>query len=330
MLEQRMRWLMDKGFNLVPLSIAAENARSAPASRLPLTTAITFDDGWYSTASELVPVLGKLGIPSTLYLCTAHYLEGWAIPAVATRYLIWKSGLQSVHLSGLGAGIDGEVDLRTPALRHQAAVHIVDAINRAPASRQHKHAMLEQLAVNLQLPSAALDLASRRFEYMNAQELLEVTRHGCEIEMHGHVHSYPVGNTVAFEADLRRCKEAIMATGLPEPTHYCYPSGNFDAAASPVLARLGVRTGTTCMPGLIRRADATQSHYLPRFLDGENITMLEFEAEMSGFSELIRRLTISSWPSVLERRRVTQQGLAVPAQSVPSSTTCSAVLNAFE
>jgi peptidoglycan/xylan/chitin deacetylase (PgdA/CDA1 family) len=289
MLAQRMQWLQRKRFHVVPLDEATRIA-GATGKRPALTTAITFDDGWYSTASELIPVLGKLAIPSTLYLCTSHYLEGWAIPSVAVRYLIWKSGLQSVVLQGFGAATDGACDLSTPALRNQAANRIVAAIDAAPPNREHKHALLTQLAACLGVSAQQLDLASRRFEYMNRDELLALPAQGCSIELHGHVHSYPAGNPAAFADDLRQCSATIEQAGLPRPAHYCYPSGNFDAAASATMVQLDVRSATTCLPGLIGHADPTQLHYLPRFLDGESITMLEFEAEMSGFSALIRRL----------------------------------------
>lgn len=295
-LERRMLWLRSKGFDLVTLDEAASRARRDPSGRAPLTTAITFDDGWYSTASDMVPVLDKLGIPSTLYLCTSHFLEGWAIPSVAVRYLIWKSGLQTAQLSGFGPGLDGQLDLSTPALRDTAAMRIVAALDACPPARESKHALLESLASSLQVPSAALALASRRFEYLNAPELLALPGQGCAIELHGHVHRYPAGDVAAFKEDLQKCSDTIVAAGLPTPTHYCYPSGNFDGAASKALGSMGVVTGTTCLPGLVTRADATQSHYLPRFLDGESVDMLEFEAEMSGFTELVRNLVRKPHP----------------------------------
>lgn len=295
MLIERMQWLKKKGFALVSLTEAAASARQPAPQRRALTTAITFDDGWYSTARELVPILGKLGIPSTLYLCTSHYTEGWAILSVAVRYLIWKSGLKSAQLHGLGRA-DGSVALGSPVQRNEAANRIVEVIDGGPPDRESKHAMLEQLASCLKVATSTLDLATRRFEYVNEAELLALAGHGCAVELHGHVHNYPTGNPVAFEADLRQCSDTIIAAGLPRPTHYCYPSGNFDAAASTVLDRLGIVTGTTCLPGMITQADATQSHYLPRFLDGESIAMLEFEAEMSGFSELLRNLLRNSHP----------------------------------
>ncbi|HBI69521.1 MAG TPA: hypothetical protein DDZ22_11015, partial [Massilia sp.] len=82
----------------------------------------------------------------------------------------------------------------------------------------------------------------------------------------------------------------IAAAGLPHPTHYCYPSGAFDAQAPDVMRAAGVATATTCLPGLVRIKDGDTRYLLPRFLDGGDVSMIEFEAEMSGVLELLRKL----------------------------------------
>lgn len=286
-LTERMTWLRKKGFAFRSLDQAVAAAGSS-AGRAPLTTAITFDDGWYSTASEMVPVLARFGIPSTLYLCTKHYLEGWAVPSVAVRYLLWKSGLASFQLHGLGSA-DGQHLLSTPAQRNHSANQIVAAIEQLAHSQAKLTAALEQLTLCLKLQSADLDLASRRFAYMNEVELRALPAQGCTVELHGHVHHYPAGDTAAFRADLSTCRDTIVTAGLPSPRHYCYPSGNFDPAASDILESLGIVSATTCLAGMITEANPRQCHYLPRFLDGEDVTMLEFQAEMSGFSSLLRQ-----------------------------------------
>jgi hypothetical protein len=53
---------------------------------------------------------------------------------------------------------------------------------------------------------------------------------------------------------------------------------------------MGIRSAVTCIPGL--NDSKTHPYELRRFLDGENITNLEFEAEMSGFLDLCRRLFV--------------------------------------
>ncbi len=292
LLAARMAWLQRHGFNLVPLGAAVQAARGG--ARAPLTTAITFDDGWYTTASELVPVLARMGIPSTLYLCTRQFLEQGPVPSVAVHYLLWKTRLSSATVAGIGAGADGHWDLSTPAARDRLGARASAAIEAAEGERAP---LLARLADCLGVDAGQLQLDSRRFDYMNGAELLALPAQGCAIELHGHVHRYPAGDAQAFRADLAACSAAIVAQGLPQPRHYCYPSGNFDAGASAVLAEQGVLSATTCLPGLVDTVSAAQAHYLPRFLDGAAISELEFEAEMSGFTGLLRTLLRGGSPA---------------------------------
>ena len=159
-----------------------------------------------------------------------------------------------------------------------------------------------------------LALASRRFDYVSPDELRALAAAGCRIEAHGHVHRYPKGDTLAFANDLRRCMDEITALGLPRPRHYCYPSGRFDAGASAVLEEAGVVSGTTCASGLADPARSRDFHYLPRLLDGENVTRIEFEAEMSGFSTLARRYLLEPLASLRARLSSTHQ----EAKSAPA------------
>jgi hypothetical protein len=53
----------------------------------------------------------------------------------------------------------------------------------------------------------------------------------------------------------------------------------------------GVDTATTCVPDLLNMRDPEERYYLPRFLDGGEVSMTEFEAEMSGVLQLLRALT---------------------------------------
>jgi hypothetical protein len=57
---------------------------------------------------------------------------------------------------------------------------------------------------------------------------------------------------------------------------------------SPYLKACAVSSATTVEPGFVtKRSDP---YALPRILDGESTTDLEFEAELCGFLELGRRL----------------------------------------
>jgi hypothetical protein len=70
--------------------------------------------------------------------------------------------------------------------------------------------------------------------------------------------------------------------------HLCYPSGEYDRRAFELLAALGIDSATTTVQGT-NSAD-THPMELRRFLDSETISPVRFEAEVSGFLDLLRRL----------------------------------------
>lgn len=284
----RMEWLQRRGFNFVALD-SATGARHSNTRYTPLRTVVTFDDGWSSTARELVPVLAAMGIPSALYLSTKNFLEGWPVLSVSVRYAIWKTGARQVQIEGFHAGVDGAYDLGVQSERRRLVQRAVAAIEAGAYDRAGVCAALERFAEFLGIDGKELGLDSRRFDYMSDQELLDLPAKGCAVELHGHVHHYPKGEPARFQEDLKQCRDTIVALGLPQPRHYCYPSGSFDSAAGELLSEMEVDSATTCIPGLAAYGDRRARHYLPRFVDGEDVHPLEFEAEVSGFSELVRR-----------------------------------------
>jgi peptidoglycan/xylan/chitin deacetylase (PgdA/CDA1 family) len=286
----RMQWLQRNGFNMMSLSSAVKEIETGARPAKPLRTVITFDDGWASTATELVPVLAEMAIPSTLYLCTSHYLEGWPLVSVTVRYAIWKSQKTHIRIDDFHPDVDGAYDLVTLKDRTALALRIVETIAQNSNNSETVRAWLERVGRCFGLSQDELALDTRRFQYLTKEELQMLPAAGCSVELHGHVHRYPAGTPQAFYDDLVRCREVIVEQGLPKPVHYCYPSGSFDGPASDVMAKLEIESATTCVPGLISTSEHTRRYYLPRFLDGEDVDPLEFEAEVSGFSELIRRM----------------------------------------
>jgi peptidoglycan/xylan/chitin deacetylase (PgdA/CDA1 family) len=108
-----------------------------------------------------------------------------------------------------------------------------------------------------------------------------------EIELHTHRHWSPGDEALGVRELRDNAAEIARITGRTA-RHLCYPSGRYDRWREEWLAGEGVRSGTTCVPGFV---DARTPRYrLGRFLDGENIDQLDFEAELAGVLELARRL----------------------------------------
>ncbi len=286
-LHSRMQWLVDNKFNIISLGEATD-LLNRTEDRPHLPTVITFDDGWYSTGSELLPVMARFSMPSTLYLCTKHYEEGWPVLDVVVGYIIWQFGEQHIRISGFEDALDGLYDTRNTDLRNKLCVRTVQWLSRIAHTRNEICTALEKFAACGGVSADTLALDSRRFEYMSRDMLFGLEVQGCEVELHGHIHRYPVGDSVELHQDLLRCGQIIEEIGLPAPKHYCYPSGKFDMTAVPVLRALDIKSATTCVPGMINSVSGDARFFLPRFLDGESISDLEFEAELSGFAPLFR------------------------------------------
>ena len=282
-LRQRLDWLRAYGFAPVTLD---ETLKPGDGSRIPV--AVTLDDGWYSSYHDLLPLLAEYGHQPVLYLHSEAFEQGAPIVGVALRYLVWKAPRRSFTLSGFAPDLDEGYDLaREPDRR--ALVERAERWLRTVTPGEVEAALV-RLAEAVGVPAATLDLASRRFSYMTRDELRQAAANGCAIELHGHVHSYEPGQLEINRANIERCRESIVAAGLPRPVHYCYPSGRFDPAAPAAMRAAGVRTATTCLPGLVKVSGPDDAFFLPRFLDGGDVSMIEFEAEMSGVLALARKL----------------------------------------
>lgn len=290
LLDQRLTWMRKTGFNIIPLAEAVALLGSR-AARPTLPAVLTFDDGWYSTYRTLHPVVARHRVPATLYLCTSYYLERWPNLEVAIAYMIWRAPSKSVRIVGMNNRVDGEYDLASPSGRGQLQDAATTWLRQDNLGREAVCAALDRLGEQLGLTSTVLDFASRRFDFVDKEELREMLAGGWSIELHGHLHLYPAAHPETLPEDIAHCRQTIRDAGLPEADHYCYPSGDHDAAAGAHLEALGVRSATTCVPGLIDRVEGASRFYLSRLLDGERIHRLEFEAEMSGFSDFLRGLT---------------------------------------
>jgi peptidoglycan/xylan/chitin deacetylase (PgdA/CDA1 family) len=235
-------------------------------------------------------LVAKFRLPSTLYLCTQHFEEGWSVVEVAVRYTIWRFECRPVRITGFGEEVDGIYQTEIPQVRSTMCDGIIKWISQNAHTREQVCTALERFAACGGITAPQLALDTRRFDFMTRDELLATQRQGCSIELHGHVHRYPEGDPSALKRDLQRCSATIVKTDLPRPTHYCYPSGTFDFGSASILEELGIRSATTCLPGLINTVSGPSCFFLPRFLDGETVSDIEFEAELSGFAEFFRRL----------------------------------------
>jgi peptidoglycan/xylan/chitin deacetylase (PgdA/CDA1 family) len=267
--ESRLRLLKAQKFQVISLDDAFEGLRGHKA--LPDdSVVITIDDGWFGTFAHMLPALRQHTMPATLYCDSANLLSGAPVLHVMTRYL---------------ARIHGMEDSADPEVSRLVSV-AADPAASDNAKREALHALAAAFGIDLSLYEK-----QRAFSYMSPDELRQASDQGLAIELHTHHHSLRnfEPEQVAEEIEMNRTALGEILARAPQSfTHFCYPSGLTAPGLPKMLERLGIRSATTLNAGLAAPAD--DPLLLPRIIDGDQRTPLEFEAELCGVSPLLRNL----------------------------------------
>jgi peptidoglycan/xylan/chitin deacetylase (PgdA/CDA1 family) len=271
----RLDSLVRLGYPVIPLELAV--AGLAGRSVLPRAAVVlTIDDGWYGFYRDMWPALSRLGLPATLYVDTEHLLSLRPVPHVMARYFARIAG-------------------------SDAATEIAATLDRSRALEARLESA-EALGTRLGLDVARY-VDDRAFAYMTPAELGAAAADGLDIQLHTHHHT--LGDfsaaTVAAELGANRAALAHLLGRAPDEfAHFCYPSGVHDPQVGPILARLGIASATTTDAGIAY--PGADRYFLPRLLDGENLSQLEFEAELAGIGEFLRLCRRYFW-NIAERMK---------------------------
>jgi peptidoglycan/xylan/chitin deacetylase (PgdA/CDA1 family) len=280
----RLRHLAEAGYQVMPLGVALGRLRDGRLPRLPV--AITFDDGFYSFASDALPALRRHGYPATVYLNTEDCGGARPVFRLLIQYLFWRTERPEADLSGVAGRARWRVRPGTPAERQSAAREVV-RWGLEHCSPEERQALAAELAARLGVDCAAV-FDSRLLGLMRPEEVRAAARTpGIDVQLHTHRHRFPLEREAAV-AEIEENRRLIREITGTDPEHFCYPFGEWDVRQWPWLAGLGLRSATTCDPGLNDRR--TPPFALKRLVDGDDVGALEFEAEMAGLTDLGRRL----------------------------------------
>jgi peptidoglycan/xylan/chitin deacetylase (PgdA/CDA1 family) len=267
--EARLALIKRLGYRVITLDEAVDML-SGKRAWSKNSIVITIDDGWFSTYQAMLPALRRHGFPATLYCDTANLLRGTPVLHVMARYLrmiFERAGMTEAAERAYRRAMDAELP----------------RADRMDAIRQ----LAEQLGFDI-----ARYEQQRIFSYMTPDELAHAKNAGLSVGLHTHRHTMHDLTPDAIQAEIsdnRRSLAQILATPPQEFRHFCYPSGVYDAGCQAILSSLGVTSATTGEPRLAGRAD--DPLLLPRIMDGEQLTAIEFEAEISGIGETFRSWT---------------------------------------
>lgn len=281
-LASRLRFLRAGRFNVLPLD---EAIRRLNAGTLPdRSVAITFDDGYVDFYRLALPILKAYDVPATVYLTTYYAENNRPVPGITAAYMVWRSRTFTGRLTSVpqfaGATLRNEDDRR----------ELSDAIGKyfteeRVLTSDDKHRMVRDLAAELKFDLQRFE-ARRIMHVMTTDEARKVAEAGIDIQLHTHRHWVPKDEAIIRREILDNRARIEAITGR-EANDFCYPSGVHYPELLPWLKRLGVRSATTCEPGL-----ASTEHdplLTPRFLDHSGVSLVEFEAWASGVGSVLPR-----------------------------------------
>lgn len=278
--ERRMRWLKHSGYPVLDLDEAID---AFGAGRLPdNSVVITIDDGWKSTYTHMLPILEQFRLPATVYITTWYADKQLPVLNVALNYVLQRSAVPGfVWSSPFDRAVEvrlGDREARQLGLR--TLDHMLQQLPNV-ADRVREFREICRLA---DVPTEPW-WSEGQFHLMNRDEIRLAHRRGLSVQLHTHRHrnvDYDISSLASELVDNRGV--LAQACGSDHFTHFCYPNGRYDPAASKVLAAAGIRSAVLTDHGL--NPPGTDPYALRRFLDGRSVTDAEFEAYMSGALDL--------------------------------------------
>jgi peptidoglycan/xylan/chitin deacetylase (PgdA/CDA1 family) len=276
---KRLEWLAQSPYRVVSLDDVIEGKEARDNQ-----VVLTMDDGWSGTFELVYDDLRHHQFPLMLYV-TSYYAEK-QIPVlnVALAYLLWKTTKTTLRLELPQLEFSKEYQLEDVD-RSVIVREICSLIDQLDNSTERLDILLNiasSLDVNLKVEKNFM------FRLLNIAELKALQEINVDLQLHTHRHCSPL-ETHSFDRELEDNREWLSQfKDIAELRHFCYPSGEYSPSHLPLLAEHGIKTATTTHTGLMAPFDDRLQ--IKRILDGEDVELIELEAELCGFRSLIRSL----------------------------------------
>ena len=270
--EARLDCLQKWQFPIIPLDKAITDFSKNELQSCPVV--ITIDDGWYGTYAAMLPALKHRGMQATLYCDTAHLLTRHAVPHVMARYI--RLLVEHGYVGSTRVLSEAQKELYENAILQSG-----DTVERLNKVR------IFALSVSFDFDNY---IDNKVFNYMLPEQLKEAHSAGLDVQLHTHNHSMHDMSETAFVKEIdenRFYLSQTLETSTESFKHYCYPSGCYSRSLDGVIRGIGIESSTTTEQSIAY--PGTNMQFLPRILDGENVSALEFEAELCGVMDFLRK-----------------------------------------
>ena len=284
-LRSRLAQLRKSNCAVLPLDQAIERLY---ANDLPdRAVAITFDDGTSDFSRRALPLLKEFDLPVTLYLTTFYSNYQRPVFDLMCSYLLWRGRSKTLDLRQL-TGLESKTNLQTNDAREAVLSQLHVFARTKKLSADEKDAFASSLAAQLGVDYDAL-VEQRTMHNLSAAEVKQLANDGIDVQLHTHRHRTPRDRQL-FLREIEDNRKVIQKMTGRRASHFCYPSGDYDPMFLPWLKEAGVISATTCENGFAAR-DSNRL-LLPRFLDNETLSPIEFESWLTGVSQVLPRRAV--------------------------------------
>jgi peptidoglycan/xylan/chitin deacetylase (PgdA/CDA1 family) len=274
----RLELLRAMDCELLPLGEGLAKLKSG--SLPPRAVCLTIDDGDSSFYLRAWPMLREFGFPATLYWTTYYSSRPHAVFDPMLSYILWKGRGKSLALTDPPL----RCSLETQNERGRAFNVIYEHSRNYIWTADQKESFLLALARQLDVDYAGIK-SKRVLHLISPAEARSMVSEGLDLQLHTHRHRVSQ-NRQEFAVELADNARVLREAGADAPAHFCYPSGSYLRSFAPWLRDLGIVSASTCESGLVSRD--TDPYFLPRFMDHQGISPVEFQGWLSGIASAVR------------------------------------------
>ena len=276
----QMEWL-SKRFRVLTVAEAMECldkndlSGSAPYD-LPIAC-ITFDDGYYDNYKYAVPILESHGLKATFYVATG-FISGRGL---------WYDRMAAAWRTDPAAAAQGATRI-IPGLRDRiAGISELDdwiGLLKGIPDETRRRVMDE-----IKVPQMEMGTI---FGAMSPEQLSDLSLRGHEIGSHTVTHPILTQlDSAAIRHELDESLHDLEKWITHRPVGLCYPNGDHDDSVIATAREVGFRYACSVRRGMVDASSDKLS--LPRrsiySSDNEKSAALEFESEVVGWHDLLRR-----------------------------------------
>lgn len=279
----RMSWLEQSKYSIISLGKAVDDLRQRKTT--PYSVVITIDDGWYGTYKYMLPVLEQKSFPATLYVYTEAVESQKPLFHILISAIFQLSNKAILKTDSVNMDSNICVDISSASKKQEALSDVLMKLHTLDSFQAEEFCRDITVALGFDYESI---FESRQFGLMSFDEIQKADQRGLDIQLHTHTHNVDIDapEKIVDEISINRKKlESYVTSSL---VHFCYPSGVHSPEVRRYLKANAVVSGTLCDTGLV--TSETNLFELNRILDGQQVSQLEFEGEMSGFLELTREI----------------------------------------